>query len=288
MQQVTRTDPAPSRWSYRLQRLMLTPGVRRFLRFGVPMAVMVALGGAYFSDETRREAVALQFAELREQIETRPEFMVELLAIEGASESVAEHIREIFPYDLPASSFDLDLEHVRGLIEGLPAVARTDVHIRQGGVLMAEIVEREPVVLWRTRDGLGAVDVEGVVVSDVFSRGDRADLPLIAGEGADRLVPEALEVLRAAAPLEPRLRGLVRIGERRWDVVLDRDQRILLPEANPVQALERVLVLNDVHDMLARDLVVVDLRLSERPTIRMNPRAVEDWWRVTNMTIGTQ
>jgi cell division protein FtsQ len=69
---------------------------------------------------------------------------------------------------------------------------------------------------------------------------------------------------------------------------LDRDQRILLPETNPVQALERVLVLNDVHDMLARDLVAVDLRLSGRPTIRMTPRAVEDWWRVTKMTIGTQ
>ena len=288
MQQVTRPDPAPSRWSYRLQRLMLTPGFRRLLRIGVPMAVLAAVGFGYLSDETRRNAIALHVTDLREQIETRPEFMVELLAVQGASEGVEEDIREIFPYDLPASSFDLDLEHVREMIEGLPAVAKTDIHIRQGGVLMAEIVEREPVALWRTRDGLGAVDIQGVVVSTLNARADRADLPLIAGEGADRLVPEALDILRAAAPLQTRLRGLVRIGERRWDVVLDRDQRILLPETKPVQALERVLVLNDVHDMLARDLVAVDLRLSGRPTIRMNPRAVEDWWRVTKMTIGTQ
>jgi cell division protein FtsQ len=78
------------------------------------------------------------------------------------------------------------------------------------------------------------------------------------------------------------------MGERRWDVVLDRDQRILLPERDPVRALERVLVLNDVQDMLERDLVAVDMRLSERPTIRMTESAVEEWWRVTKMTVGAE
>ena len=288
MQQVTRPDPAPSRWSYRFQRLMLTPGFRRLLRTGVPVGVVAALGLGYFADDTRREAVMMTLADLQRQIETRPEFMVELLAIEGASTSVEEDIREIFPYDLPSSSFDLDLIHVREMIEGLPAVAEASVRIRQGGVLTAEVAERDPVALWRTRDGLGAVDMEGVVVDELGKRSDRPDLPLIVGEGADRAVPEALAILRAAAPLKNRLRGLVRMGERRWDVVLDRDQRILLPEDNPVRALERVLVLNDVQDMLARDLSAVDMRLGARPTIRMNAPAVEEWWRATNMTVGAE
>ena len=288
MQPVTRPDPAPSRWSYRFQRLMLTPGFRRLLRVGVPLGVVAALGVGYFADDNRREAVLTTLSDLRRQIETRPEFMVNLLAVEGASTGVEEDIREIFPFDLPASSFDLDLVYVREMIEGLPAVAQASVRIRQGGVLTAEVTEREPVALWRTRDGLGAVDIEGVVVDDLARRTDRPALPLIVGEGAHRAVPEALDILRAAAPLQDRVRGLVRMGERRWDVVVDRDQRILLPEANPVRALERVLVLDDVQDMLARDLVAVDMRLAARPTIRMTPRAVEEWWRVTNMTLGAE
>lgn len=288
MQPVTRPDPAPSRWSYRLQRLMLTPLFTRALRFGLPLGVIAALGLGYFADEARRDAVTDTLAELRRDFETRPEFMVELLSVEGASSRVEEDIREIFPFDLPASSFDLDLEHVREMIEGLPAVASASLRVRRGGILAAEITEREPVALWRTRDGLGAVDLEGVVVDDMLARQDRADLPLVVGEGADRAVPEALEIIRAATPIEPRLRGLVRMGERRWDVVLDRDQRIMLPERNPVRALERVLALDEVQDMLARDLVAVDMRLAARPTIRMNARAVEDWWRVTKMTVGAE
>lgn len=43
MQQVSETtrDPAPSRLSYRMQRWMLTPGVRMMLRIGIPIVVVL-------------------------------------------------------------------------------------------------------------------------------------------------------------------------------------------------------------------------------------------------------
>ena len=85
-------------------------------------------------------------------------------------------------------------------------------------------------------------------------------------------------------PLGNRLRGIVRIGERRWDVVLDRGQRVLLPETGSVQALERVIALSQAQDVLARDLAAVDMRLAARPTIRMNMAAVEEWWRIQQLT----
>ena len=281
-----RNDPAPSRWSYRYQRLMLTPLFRKVLRVGVPFGLSFGLATAYLADEARREQVLLTYADIRHQIETRPEFMVNLLAVEGASTAVAGEIREVFPIEFPVSSFDLDLNDVRQTIKALPAVADVDVRIRNGGVLVAEVTERQPVALWRTRDGLSVVDLEGVRIAAIESRTARPDLPVVAGKGADQAIPEALNILAAAAPLEGRVRGIVRIGERRWDLVLDRDQRILLPERTPVRAIERVIVLGDVQDMLERDLVAVDMRLGARPTIRMNARAVEEWWRVTNYTAG--
>ncbi|WP_135503537.1 cell division protein FtsQ/DivIB [Roseovarius aestuariivivens] len=290
MQQVKRSevraDPAPSRLHYRYQRLMLTPLFRKLLKWGLPLGAVAALAVTFFADPARQEAVRDTVADLRRQIETRPEFMVNLMAVEGASREIEEDVREIFPHDLPASSFDIDLDAVREMIVGLPAVADASVRIRQGGVLVAEITERQPAAIWRSRDGLGVVDATGVVIGELTRRAERPGLPVIAGKGADRAVPEALAILQAAEPLAGRLRGLVRIGERRWDVVLDRGQRILLPEAAPVRALERVIVLADVQDMLERDVAVVDMRLGQRPTIRMSENAVEEWWRVTRMTVG--
>ncbi len=282
-----RNDPAPSRLTYRLERLMLTPAFRLALRVGLPFCLAFGAAGFYLSEESRREAILAGLQELRRQIETRPEFMVRLLAIEGASHETEEDIREIFPHDLPASSFDISLDDLREMILGLPAVADANLRIRRGGVLVVEVTEREPVAVWRSRDGLGLVDREGNMVAGIKRRAERPELPLIVGDGAERDVPGALAILSAAAPLGSRVRGLVRIGERRWDMVLDRGQRILLPEAKPVQALERVILLDEVQEMLQRDVAVVDMRLPERPTVRMRAHAVEQWWRAMEQMAGT-
>ena len=69
-------------------------------------------------------------------------------------------------------------------------------------------------------------------------------------------------------------------------MVLDRGQRIMLPETEPVQALERVIALSVAQDMLARDLVAVDMRLKQRPTIRMNADAVQNWWKIREIAVG--
>ena len=97
---------------------------------------------------------------------------------------------------------------------------------------------------------------------------------------------EALDLIAAAEPLSARLRGLVRMGERRWDVVLDRDQRIMLPETEAVQALERVIAMDQAVDMLERDLVAVDLRLPHRPTLRMTGGAVQELLRIRAIEAG--
>jgi cell division protein FtsQ len=119
------------------------------------------------------------------------------------------------------------------------------------------------------------VDAGGHRTGQISARSLRGDLPLIAGQGADRAAPEALALVAAAGPLLPRLRGLVRMGDRRWDLVLDRDQRILLPETNPVRALERLLALDQAEGILSRDITAVDLRLDHRPTLRLSADAAE-------------
>lgn len=276
----TRHDPAPSRLSYRLQRWMLTPGIRMGLRVGLPFCVVLALTSIFLADQRRQDALSLFVAELRDSIQERPEFMVKLMAIDGAGLNLTQNIREVVPIDFPISSFDLELEQIRALITGLDPVQSASVRIRPGGVLQVDVVERRPAVVWRTRHGLSMLDENGVHVDDLATRTAQPGLPLIAGKGADRHVGEALALMAAARPLAARLRGLVRMGERRWDVVLDRGQRILLPSDNPVRALERVIVLNQGSELLERDVVAVDMRLGERPTLRMSAAALRDWWQI--------
>ncbi len=267
-------DPAPSRVAYRMHRLWLTPLFRSMLRVGLPAFILTFTVGLYLSDDLRRDEITKTWEGAWQAVEARPEFLVNLMAIDGASPALAEAIRSKLSLKFPKSSFEIDMEATSAKIEELDAVASADLRVRSGNVLQVTIIERVPVVIWRTQTELSLLDIEGRRVARVFARTDRPDLPLIAGEGANAAVPEALALLAAAGPIKPRLRGMVRMGERRWDIVLDRDQRILLPEVDPVPALERVIALDKAETLLARDVIAVDLRNEDRPVLRLAPDAM--------------
>lgn len=275
-----KSDPAPSRWAWRMQRLMLTPAFRFGLRVGMPFCITLLAGTIYLSDADRRTAITDAVADARAGIEERPEFMVKMMAIDGAEQALAADIRAAVPLHFPQSSFDLDLENIHSEIGALHGVKKASVRIRPGGILQVEIIPRVPVAMWRNEDGLVLVDETGAHVADIESRAAYPQMPLIAGQGAARHVDEALRLTSAASALGDRLHGIVRMGERRWDVVLDRGQRIMLPETGAMQALERVIALERAQEILTRDVARVDMRLAQRPTVRMNEEATREWWHI--------
>ena len=266
-------DPAPSRLGYRYQRLLLTPGFRAFVRVGTPLILIAVISATWFSDPANRAALAAQVAEARAAIETRPEFMMHRLEITGTSEVLRDAVAAVVPVTFPASSFDLNFPELRENVVALPQVSDAHVKVGEAGALLVEVIPRQPVALWRDDGILRLIDAKGVFSGEVASRAERPTLPLIAGDGAAAHIDEALSLFRRAAPIRERLRGLVRVGERRWDLVLDREQRILLPEFDAAAALDRIIVLDQSQGLLERDVVAVDMRQPERPTIRLSNEA---------------
>lgn len=274
-QQVNRVrrDPAPSRLKYRLERMWLRPIWRRLVRLGLPVFLVAITAGIWLSDEDRRATLTDGIDGMVRKVQSREEFMVKTMTIEGATPVVENALRAMLPVDLPASSFDLDLTALRLQVMRLDAVESIDLRIKPGGVLAASVKERVPALLWRHGRGIEILDAGGHRVASVTSREVRADLPLIAGEGADLAAAEALALIDAAGPILPRVRGLVRRGERRWDLVLDHGQRIMLPAEGAVIALEAAVTLHGKEDLLGRDIDVVDLRDPARPVMRLGINA---------------
>ena len=282
-------DPAPSRWSYRLLRLMLTPFLRRLVLFGIPAFALAAGIGLYLSEQDNRDKLRMLYNEVRLLITQHPELMVNLMAIEGASDMVDQDIREVLPVDFPISYFDLDLPQMREVIIGLDPVKDAVLQLSLGaGILQIEVTERVPAAIWRHRGGLELLDETGAYVRTATSRQDYKSLPLIAGIGADTQVQQALELMKVGQPLAERIRGLVYMGARRWDVVLDNNQRLMLPEQQPVETLERIIALDQAENLLSRDLTAVDFRLVDRPTLRLVDRAMTDFRNITFLKLGDQ
>ncbi len=279
-------DPAPSKWRYRLQRWLLTPAFVATLRVGVPVFLIAVIVTVFFSNPDNRALVGAKMQETRVALQNRPEFMVGELKVLGASEEVEEQVDRVVQIAFPISSFNLDLEEIKANVTALNAVKEATVKVGEAGALVVVVAPREPVAIWRDGSVLNLLDADGVFSGALATRSERPDLPLIAGEGAFASIDEALALFERAGPLGQRVRGLVRMGERRWDMVLDRDQRIQLPSDNPGKALDRIIVLNQAHDLLDRDVAILDMRNSSRPTVRVTQEAANALRRVSERGAG--
>lgn len=276
MSPVRRKDPAPSMLRYRMGRLWLTPSFRRLVKFGP--VVTVALGGLFYmaTSQTFHQTTAQLAADIRTNIVGREEFRVSEMKVFGASADLVAEVERVADTALPISSLDLDVAGLRARIEALPSVASAAVRVGSKGVLQINLSERVPSVVWRSPEGLALLSADGVELGRIASRLDRADLPLIAGNGASSRIEEAMELFSIAAPIKDRVRGLQRVGERRWNLVLDRSQQIYLPEKGAQTALLRVMAINATQEILDRDISIVDLRDAKKPALRLGAFAASE------------
>ena len=269
-------SPGPSRAMYRLTRTWKKTWVRKAVLVGLPLAVVTALGVRVALHPDVHAFVAKQRAAVMEQLSTRPEFAIRGARVIGATPKLTEAIRTVVAVPEGASTLNFDVAGAQEAVNAMPAVRNARVTLAADGMLDIHVDERHPRALWRDGEGrLWLVDGEGVTVGPALARRDHPRLPLVLGQSANEAVEEALALIQAAPDLTPRIRALVRVGARRWNVALDRELTILLPEQDAAGALARVMAWHYGEKVLDRGLSHIDMRLADRPTLRLTPRALE-------------
>ncbi len=164
----------------------------------------------------------------------------------------------------------IDPQATKERIEALPWVATAMVERRLPNVLRIEIVERRPLALWQHRGRKVVIDREGEVIS--AARPKRfATLPLVVGEGAPAHTAALLAVLAREPQLQPLVVAAIRVGERRWNLRLRGGIDVRLPEEDVAEAWGELARLQREHGLLQREILAIDLRLSDRMVLRMAP-----------------
>ena len=191
------------------------------------------------------------------------------LRLSGAVETAEAEIASAIGIARVRSLIGIDAAAARDALNALPWVRSATVGKELPGTLVVHITEREAVARWMLGDRTFLVDQNGAPIVEADDR----DLPLVVGQGADAHLIEALDLRDAVPAVTPSVKALVRVGERRWDVVTHRNVVVMLPESNPARALERLAVLNETQELLEKDVVAIDLRTPDRLTVRLSAEA---------------
>jgi cell division protein FtsQ len=269
-------DPAPSRINYRFQRLWLMRSFRLFIKWVSPLLLCAAFICFCFTNEKTLSFFKSYSSNAIESFVDRPELLIKLISIEEASQPLERIIRDTLPISLPISGFDFNLTNIREVIESLDAVKSVDVRVIAGGILNIRVLERMPAFVWRNPKGLFLLDKEGAIVGEVLNRARRSDLPLVTGVGADVALTEITNLINLLKPIENRVVAYSRISEDRWDIVLDRSQRISLPSEKPELAVGQFLILNQSENILHKKVERIDFRNKQRLTLTLRDNKINN------------
>ena len=269
-------DPAPSIISYRLMRLMLIPRLRLILTLGIPSLVIICGTLVLLLNINLHENIEALKKDLKRALVERPEFMIKVASVDGASDELAHEIREIMPLDFPISYFDLDIKYLHKVLNDIPAVASAAIKVTVSGVLQIDISERTPAFIWRKDDVISVIDEKGKFIRLATSRLDYPELPLVIGEAANLSIADISSLMEDNKYFLDQVRAFVRVGERRWDLVLDNNLRIMLPQTEFLAAFDRLMLMSESGSLFSNRLSSIDMRLVERPTVRVGAASV-DW-----------
>jgi cell division protein FtsQ len=166
----------------------------------------------------------------------------------------------------------VDPEEVRLAIEKLPWVWSAIVQRRYPDTLYVRCIERQPIAIWNNGKKMVLVDKVGNVLSEsipnVFS-----SLPVIAGEQAPERAPMLFQLLSRFPDIQAQVKTAFFVGKRRWDLMFSHGTKVMLPEEDVEEALQRLSGLEEKKLLETYVIQKIDLRFKGKAVFKVTPEA---------------
>jgi len=200
-------------------------------------------------------------------------FAVTKIHVSGNRQISDIDVLDALALDPNISMIGFDVAGARAAIAAFPWVASVSVQKIYPDQINIAIVERQPAAAWQHDNRVDIIDGQGRVIV-AYSAALGHGLPLMVGHGAERYAAAFLDDMKPFKTIRERARAYIRIGDRRWDVLLDNGVRIKLPETGAPQRLAQVMALDSSSGLLSRDVETIDLRLDDRITVALSDEAL--------------
>jgi cell division protein FtsQ len=201
-------------------------------------------------------------------------FRIAAVALSGNKEVTREEILATAGVTGRASLLFLDADAARARLMANPWIADAAVLKLYPDRVQITITERQAFALWQKNGKVKVVAADGTVLEPFVER-RYLHLPLVVGEDAELQAKDFLDVLARYPDIAARVRASILVARRRWDLVLSNGIDVQLPEADPAAALDRLVALDRDKKLLSRDILIVDLRLPDRVTVRLSDAAAQ-------------
>jgi cell division protein FtsQ len=257
------------RWT---RRITLPLAHLRVPRFTGAVAVVVFLGAAAVYGVVKGEHVPTLFAAIKDTADAGANAMgmrIATVSLSGQRQVSREEIFAAAGVTDHSSLLFLDVADARAKLEAIPWIAEATVRKLYPDRLQITVTEREPFALWQQQGKVKVIAADGTVLSEKVEP-RLASLSFVVGNGAAVRARDFLAVLDKYPSIRDSVRASIYVAERRWNLKLKNGIDVRLPETNIEGALATLVRLDREKNLLGRDITAVDLRLSDRLTVRLS------------------
>ncbi|HET8729003.1 MAG TPA: cell division protein FtsQ/DivIB [Alphaproteobacteria bacterium] len=265
-----RKTAAPAR------RRPVSPARQRLIRLGLPGAAAAAVlmfgVWAFVSGWAERTATEVGDGFIRMTVDAG--FSLQEVLVTGRSQTDKAELLAALGVGRGDPILRFDPKAAQGSILALPWIKTATVERRLPDTIFIRLEERRPMALWQNDRRLKVIDQDGQVLTEE-GLSAYADLPMIVGPDAPEHAPEFLALLAGNPTIAERVEAAVRVGGRRWDLKLENGVDIRLPEDGVEAALTQLSDMAAVSALFERDIIAIDLRITDRLVIQTSPFAAE-------------
>ena len=162
----------------------------------------------------------------------------------------------------------INITEMKDRVNKLPWVKSARIERHFPNKISLTLFERTPMARWQTNRMLKLIDVHGDVIP-IVDLTRFSNLPIIIGKNAPKIAGQILNTLSNEPHLFRRVKSLTLVSDRRWDVQLDNQINVHLPEKNPGKAWAHLATVEQGHNIFGDQVQGIDMRLENQLIIKI-------------------
>lgn len=229
----------------------------------IAVVLLFALGGLWYFYKDKSKGY-------QELVFHQSKFLglsLQKIRVEGHRRTLHQDIYQALGVRVGYPMVWIDLEEIYDRLITLPWIKEVVVERHWPNRLFVQIREKEPLAKWQKNYKVLLIDADGTVVPGQDLQAFK-NLPLVMGEGAPQAAKEILDSLAKFPKIQKHVVAVIRISQRRWNLLLTDHKMVYLPEVNPEEALQLLDGLHRSQGIFAKFEKFLDLRVKDKVVLR--------------------
>lgn len=161
--------------------------------------------------------------------------------------------------DIGTPIFDIDLEKSHKILSKNYWIKSVIIQRKLPDTIIVSLNEKEPIAIWQVNKKVSLIDSDGEIIMGANPE-NFPNLIQVVGEDANIYASELISQISNNPNLAQKVEYAVRFGQRRWDIHLQGNINVKMPQSDFIKAYEYLSNLEKENKIWGSNIKTIDLR----------------------------